>query len=463
MKFANVIFGLQLSCALGFTPTKVSLLSSSLQMSQSNTEDSSTSRREALQSILIGTSVAVTSSPMEAGAINLNPLTPLDQVSNGGNFQPSKRATAYLVDSTIPPTLVPFRASREAAILKSLGSGSGTPKSPYIEESLNLNNMMNKGVFGTIELVQSVVGGNDGEDDSKKKASFDASFVFMGVDYNEPEDAELAVGIMTDVLKPRRGMDSALALEFVPLSMQSTLDRFIGSSMTTEELIDELTKDNSISRDTLMNQVPILKFAKSKQLPLIACSPEAIDVQTVRAEGLQNVNPENRAKYVIDAEGFIAWTQDPKNRMYTEKSLLKDFKPISDRDAPGNFFAEKILRHEAMASAIAKYTTSPEHIKNNPLILAIAPIADVRYLGGPNGRLPRVCKTIKNDLKVDEEAVTTILLNPSAEETLSKSKYMRLEIGTKPDLLQYQTKVADYLWFSSMPKVNSLPRLMNGS
>jgi len=96
------------------------------------------------------------------------------------------------------------------------------------------------------------------------------------------------------------------------------------------------------------------------------------------------------------------------------------------------------------------------------LVLAVAPIRDVRFFGGPNGRLARVCKAIKGDTNIDDEAVTTILLNPSAEETLSKSKFLRLEIGTAPALLKYQTKVADYLWFSSMPKVNMLPRLMNG-
>ena len=62
---------------------------------------------------------------------------------------------------------------------------------------------------------------------------------------------------------------------------------------------------------------------------------------------------------------------------------------------------------------------------------------------------------------MDEGAITTILLNPSAEETLSMSRFLRLEIGTTPRTLQYQTKVADYLWFSSMPKVNMLPRMMN--
>ena len=76
------------------------------------------------------------------------------------------------------------------------------------------------------------------------------------------------------------------------------------------------------------------------------------------------------------------------------------------------------------------------------LVVDIAPIRVLRYLGGPNGRVPHVYKVVKGDTKVDQEAVTIILLKPSAEETLSKSIFLRLEIGTATAaLLQYQTNV----------------------
>jgi len=423
------------------------------------------SRRDAIQSatnFIASASILATATATPANAISFNPFTPIDQISNGGKYQPGKRSTAYLVDSTTPPSLVPFRASREAAILKNLGGGLGTSKSPYTEESLNLNNMMNKGVFGTIDLVKGLVGPDDGEE-SKKKKKFDASFVFLGVDYEDGNDAALAVGVMTDILKPRRGADSALALEFAPLSMQPALNSYLsatgtGSADAEDALVQSLAQEGQVPTSIIENQLPLLRFAKSKQISLIACAPEPKDVKSVRSGGLQSINEEQRVNYVADAEGFIAWTQDAKNRVYTDKSLLKDFVSLGDKDTPGNFFAEKILTHETMATAIAKYAVRHP----GTLVVAVAPMKDVRFLGGANGRLPRVCKAIKGDSNVDEEAVTTILLNPSAKETLSKSKFIRLEIGTSPKLLQYQTKVADYLWFSSMPKVNMIPRMMNG-
>lgn len=395
---------------------------------------------------------------------------PFQSSKSTDTFTPAKRETAYLVDSTIPPTLVPFRASREAAILKQIGAGEGTAKTPFIEEKINLNNMMNKGVFGTIELVKDIANAasktNDSSDDNfandKKKRAYDASFVFLGVDYNDEtgQDAELAVGLMTDILKPRRGLSSAIALEFVPVSMQEALDSYILSTDDNAEqtLIEALVTQESIPRSLMLNQMPVLRFAKAKQLKLIACSPITNDIKTVRKEGLQNVNPERRAEYLVDPQGFIAWTQDPKNTLYTERSLLKGWEAIDEKDGPSDYFAERILVHETVATSIAKYAMK----KPKSLIITLAAVEDVRYFGGMNGRLPRICQAIRPETNIDEEAVTTILLNPSAKETLSLSKFLRLEIGTAPKNLQYQTKVADYLWFSSMPKVNMLPRLMNG-
>ena len=66
--------------------------------------------------------------------------------------------------------------------------------------------------------------------------------------------------------------------------------------------------------------------------------------------------------------------------------------------------------------------------------------------------MPRIMQYINPLSEIDEEAaVTTILLNPSAEESLSKSNFLHLEIDSHDaETLQHQTKVADYLWFRGL-------------
>jgi len=205
---------------------------------------------------------------------------------------------------------------------------------------------------------------------------------------------------------------------------------------------------------------------------LLALSPEYEDLQTVLKQGLQQIDPERRSKYVPDAQGFIDMTQNAQFKMYVDRSLLKDLPSSSSSSTEANFFAQRILVHETAATVCAKYAQSHQQAASSngsntagppPLVLAVVPIPDVRFLvGGMNGRLARI-SNVMGLSKVTNNDVTTILLNPTASETLSKSRYLRLEIGTGPDTIDLQSKVADYLWFSTSPKVNLIPRLMNAS
>eukprot|EP00581_Thalassiosira_minuscula_P009085 CAMPEP_0183706200 /NCGR_PEP_ID=MMETSP0737-20130205/3095_1 /TAXON_ID=385413 /ORGANISM="Thalassiosira miniscula, Strain CCMP1093" /LENGTH=518 /DNA_ID=CAMNT_0025933551 /DNA_START=69 /DNA_END=1625 /DNA_ORIENTATION=+ len=460
--------------------------SDSIEQPQPHPPSALPSRRDALRqsaaSLIAGAGFVAnpsTSSALPAIASFSNPLAPSANSSNGGYYVPAKRCTAYLVDSTIPPSLIPYRASREAAILKNLGMGSGTPKSAFVEEDINLNNFMNKAVFGSIDAVQKVTG--QAESGPGKSGPNYQSYVFLGANFDDtytasPEkmggetnsDASLAVGLLTDICKPKeRNGNTAIGLAFVPQSGQSALNEYLstsnsGSEDEAESALVQSLKSTGADEGLAQRHLPILRFAKKKRFALLALAPEPADLATVQKGGLQSLEPSRRDAYVADAQGFIALTQDPKFKLYADKSLLKDA-PITSTDEAAikaeqaNFFAERILVHEACATAMAKWATS----RPDSLVVTIAAIPDVRFLGGINGRIPRISKSLNADTLVDEETVTTILLNPSARETLSESKFLRLEIGTAPNNWTYQTKVADYLWFSSMPKVNMLPRMMN--
>ena len=447
-----------------------------------------TNRRNAIRksaaSIAAITSLSITQQPQSASALPAiasfsNPFAPSALKStDGGKYIPAKRCTAYLIDQTIPPSLIPYRASREAAILKNLGMGSGTSKTPFIEEDINLNNVLNKAVFGSINTVKKVAGISEDGAINKSGPNYQ-SFVFLGANFDDtytasPEknggntnnDATLAVGLLTDICKPKeRNGNTAIGLAFAPQSSQDVLNTYLSSSSGSsvddaeQKLIDGLSSAGA-NEELAKKHLPIIRFAKKKRCTLLALSPNPSDLATVQKGGLQSLDPQTRDTYVADAQGFISLTQDPKFKLYTDRSLLKDFLPTSEKDEKdeqGNFFAEKILVHEACATAISKWATSHP----DSLVVTIAPIPDVRFMGGINGRIPRICQSMNPNTLVDEEAVTTILLNPNAKETLSESKFLRLEIGTAPANWKYQTKLADYLWFSSMPKVNMLPRMMN--
>jgi hypothetical protein len=389
------------------------------------------------------------------GAVASSGLLVAETAYADDGYRPAKRPTAYRVDSTQPPTLIPLSTARkEFKALAELGTGSGTDKGAILDDRVNLNNILNKAVFGTIGAVKSLSGPK--KDDTTGPGY--ASFVCLGVPAETTaNDVDLAVSLLGSIVKDRKKVATALGLSFCPLSAQSDLDSYCKSG--DESALSSAIATKGVSDATISLYLPLLRYARSASLPLLAMSPEKDDIATARTRGLQSVDPERRSTYVPDPEGFIALSQDPRFRLYSDRSLLKDFNPISSEDKPGDFFAERILVHETAATVAAKYAVQ----RPDSMVAIVAPIPDVRFLLGINGRIPRLCSFLNpEENKVTDNSVTTILLNPTAQETLSKSRYLRLEIGTGPKTLDYQCKVSDFLWFSSSPKVNLIPRLMNG-
>jgi hypothetical protein len=426
------------------------------------TSTATTRRRDAIAATVaaaaLAAAAAVTGGAPLAGAATEEPPF----------YRPAPRPVAYRVDSTVPPTLLPVGTARaRRALLEDLGRGGGTDKEAVVVDTLNLNNMLNRAVFGAAGAVRSLLpSSSSGGGDSSSAAVINrgpgsASFVCLGLP-SQPVTADIELAkqlcepIVSSATKSRKQV--ALALSFAPYSTQETLLEFTKGAVTVEQLADRL-QQAGVDAETVALYVPLIRWAADQKMDLLALSPELSDRQTALDRGLQNVPPEQRAKYVLDPEGFISMVNDPRFKLYTDRSLLKDFTGTGTAAAAGsNFFAERILTHEAAATAMAQYAAG----RPESLVVAVAPVNDLRFLSGLNGRIPRIHRHLVSNSKVTDAAVTTVLLNPTAVDTLSKSRYLRLEIGTAPDTLQYQTKVADYLWFSSSPKVNLLPRLMNG-
>jgi len=370
-------------------------------------------------------------------------------------FSPAKRPTAYRVDSTIPPTLLPVpTVSAQTKVLQNLGRGLGTDKEAIAVDTINLNNMLNKAVFGTAAAVSDVVSGNTGE------AASPASFVCLGVPSQPtPADVSLGLSLFQSIAQQaaRARKKTALGISVFPYSTQPALDAFVKGTLSSSQVQSAL-EAAGVSTATFNLYQPALEFASTQKLDLIALAVEIEDRQTVLSNGLQNVNPTAREQYVVDPEGFIAQVNDPKFKLYTDRSLLKD----AGSNKVGNFFSDRILVHEAAATALSRYAASHP----NSVIAMFSPTADLRYLNGSNGRIPRVYQKLTGSTatgggEVTANDVTTILLNPTPNDTLSKTRRLRLEIGTGPETLAYQTKVADYLWFSASPSVSLLPRLMD--
>lgn len=117
---------------------------------------------------------------------------------------------------------------------------------------------------------------------------------------------------------------------------------------------------------------------------MLALASEFNDIQTARKEGLQFINPDRRSQYVVDPETCRALVNDPRFKLYTDRSLLKDAEDAAH-------FAESISAHKTAAAAVARYALlqnqKAKESSPSSFVAIIAPTNDVRFINGINGHI----------------------------------------------------------------------------
>lgn len=73
----------------------------------------------------------------------------------------------------------------------------------------------------------------------------------------------------------------------------------------------------------------------------------------------------------------------------------------------------------------------------------------------PASKLDRIARSLGSEM-----STKSVLINPTAEDSLSLSRSLRLALEYADDL-QNGKPLANYLWFTKSPKVNQIPRMVN--
>ena len=235
--------------------------SASRSSQNDNTESSNTelSRRDLCRSV-IGTTAVIISSNLMVGVDSVSAKTDDDDLG----YIPAIRPTAYRVDSTQPPTLIPLKSARkELKVLGDLGQGYGTDKEEIKQDTINLNNSMNKLVFGSMNLVSELI--NPTVDESKVGPGY-ASFICMGVPATTTtKDIDLASSLLTSIIDARGNKKAtALGLAFCPMSVQPALDSYAKTGNEVE--LQSAMKQSAVTDETLELYMPLIRYAKKKSL-----------------------------------------------------------------------------------------------------------------------------------------------------------------------------------------------------
>jgi hypothetical protein len=360
--------------------------------------------KERLQkSLLSSVSVALSSLSLASVSVARD-----DAVSGIGSFRPSPRPLVYSVEMTDPPCLQPRTAKGEISAAKRLAK---------------------------------------------------ADFVLFGEHRESGEDKALAASILTRMLANGAGKRRiALGLDIVDTTKQASLDSYLLNTVATPEadaaLVDACGED-------IRGYLQLLHIAREQKMRLLALGVPNQIRNKIADNGLKSLTPEEKSIYIADPDGFINLTRDPGFTVYTDKVIITGYEAgVVSGAIPGSvtaekYFASRIFEDEALACSIARRSVDDE------TIVVVMNGDAVKFGFGVEERLRRNIIRKRSENGAEGKAdVVSVLLNPTAKDSLSPTVQLQLALGYGK-FLKDQRPLAEYIWFSDYPPVKILTRTKN--
>ncbi|CBJ27968.1 conserved unknown protein [Ectocarpus siliculosus] len=329
----------------------------------------------------------------------------------------SPRPLAYRIEYTDPPTTVPFPRDTEPNLVKEI-AGQG--------------------------------------------------LVFFGVHGEDAPDPALAADVIGKLSASLKNQ-AAIGLEQVEMQFQPALDSYVaGGDQGGDGKDEDLdSADAELARATqwaercafpFENFLPLFHLARRRGLPMVALGVDSEKVFDVMQNGMDSLGEDDRNAYVSDFKGFVTYVRDKGFQVYADKLIFPSYDRLKEAGLLGskpptkpNFFAARILADEAVASKAVDWATDNKGLK----LFVVQREDHVKFGFGASGRAARIAKSLGAEMPTK-----SVLINPTAEGSLSQSRSLRLALEYADDL-QNGKPLANYLWFSKSPKVNQIPRMVN--
>lgn len=235
-----------------------------------------------------------------------------------------------------------------------------------------------------------------------------ADVIYLGETHNDPTDHAAQLEIITAMHKERANI--AIGLEMFQRPFQAVLDQYIAGDITEAELIEQSEYETRWGFDWEL-YAPIIRYAQSNQVPLIALNTPREITKKVARQGLDSLIGDD-LNYIPPIDEI-----DTSDENY-QAMVAQVFSHHGGHGHSGpsfeNFFAAQVLWDETMAESVADYfVESPE--------TQVIVLAGEGHIVFDFGIPSRVERRLGNDL-----TAYSVLLNPTS---------------TTPEL-------ADFFWIS---------------
>ncbi len=185
-----------------------------------------------------------------------------------------------------------------------------------------------------------------------------ARVVYLGEIHSIPRHHQLELEVFEGLA--RRGIKLVLAMEQFEASTQPALDRFNSGALDLDGLISETKFQKRWTGYT--NYLPLLRTARSHQVPVLALNARAETIRAIGRHGLANLPAEERTNLPPEII-----TRDPLYQSWLNKVLgvHMAFDPSQLEPA----FQAQVARDETMAERLAQFLGSPAGQNRTALVV----------------------------------------------------------------------------------------------
>jgi uncharacterized iron-regulated protein len=248
------------------------------------------------------------------------------------------------------------------------------------------------------------------------KQLFQSQVVYLGETHDHPPDHKAQLEILQKLYAHEPNL--TIALEMFQKPFQAKIDQYLDGTLTESELLTqtEYPKRWGFNWDFY---APILRFAKTNRIPVLAINTPSEVTRKVARTGLESLASEDFQWIPPIAE------IDTTSAVYRQrvKETYQSFHSAhGNSDGFDRFFQAQVLWDETMADAIAQYWLKNQNHK----VVVLVGQGHLLYGDGIPSRVARRLKIISNWQQ------HSVLLNPSAELQAPQSR-----------------PVADSFWFIS--------------
>lgn len=257
----------------------------------------------------------------------------------------------------------------------------------------------------------------------------DADVVFIGEEHYTPSHIEAAITVLDMLVKHQRR--PGLAMEMLSWDGQAGLDRFINHpDMSVDQFLEESRWKNNWGGEFADYQ-PLVSYARTHHLPLLALNPPRPLVRLVATKGLTDA---------LKDPGFSSWSlgnealEDQEYESLIFEQITACHPKLPDH-VYRRIFEASIIRDEGMATIIRSFLDTRAG-PDNPL---------VSYTGGGHIQfgIPVPKRVKRTHPAIKTVSIYLVAWDPSKQEEV---------------LTEMKEGIADYVWLTPLGPRGIQPR-----